>query len=548
MVNPIFTYIQPLEWLVSMRRLDGSVSMPEPDILLVAPRNIMGDMNLVIDVSATAGQAVHAPPRLASHQPGTTAVCSVMQPRGDGVRDVSFILQPPTNDLSQWYDTYDGHDALAPDWYALYFPQPSEVNTIFFVHGPMVPVGGWWKTLQPQYLDAVDAWQSIPSFTITPSYNFEDKRGNRQPFEPFQITFPALQTRAVRLFGAPGGSLGVTTIAYLAAGLVSAGEAATYLQQLRQPTPHIFKLLPANRLWDLLDRVRDVTQIAFDVQSREGLGLDHFLDEERFNQFHAQSAPVYDQTSLYQLLGMHEGWQQFGTAMQMARRQAIETQRPVIKEHHGNMVWIVIPVEVNGVVLGTLENRNLICRDQIDAEWHALAPQRLGIDPQQYGAALREIPVIAAPQLEAIVQLLLQIVNLSQEQIRQSIEVTTLQSTVEELAVPILPVWDGVLSVPLIGHIDEQRAQQINGAVLQQIGLQRSRTVIIDVTGVPTINAHVAEYIVHLAQSMHLLGTTCFLSGVRPDVAMTLVSIGTTFANIRTFANLQTALAVAIGK
>ena len=91
-------------------------------------------------------------------------------------------------------------------------------------------------------------------------------------------------------------------------------------------------------------------------------------------------------------------------------------------------------------------------------------------------------------------------------------------------------------------------AQQINGAVLQQIGLQRSRAVIIDVTGVPTINAHVAEYIVHLAQSMHLLGTTCFLSGVRPDVAMTLVSIGTTFANIRTFANLQTALAVAIGK
>ncbi|HEX6291109.1 MAG TPA: STAS domain-containing protein [Herpetosiphonaceae bacterium] len=463
------------------------------------------------------------------------------------MRDVRYILDEPSPDVWRWYDTYDGTHDETPDWYALSLPQESDINTIFFVHGSMVPVGGWWKTLQPQYLDAAGAWQPISSFTITPTYDFRDERGNRQPFEPFLICFPSIWTRGVRLFGQPGGDFGITTLAYLAAGTATPEQALAYLDTLRRPSPPIFQLLPPNTLWNLMASIRDVTRIGFDVRSSAGLGLDHFLDEEHFKQFHAQDMSAYDRASLYQLIGTREGWERFGAEMRAARAQAITTQLPVIEEHHGGMAWIIVPVVVNGLTIGTIENRNLVCRDRLDAAWHAAAPQRLGIDRHEYEAALHQIPVIQGAQLEAVVQLLRQIVDLSQRQIHQRIEVTELRHTVDELAVPVLPVWQGVLTVPLIGQIDERRAQQLLTTVLQQIRQQRTRVVIVDVTGVVTIDPPVVAHIVRLAEATQLLGGACFVSGVRPEVAVTLVSAGVAVKRLRTFANLQTALSVAIG-
>ncbi|HYF62410.1 MAG TPA: STAS domain-containing protein [Herpetosiphonaceae bacterium] len=488
------------------------------------------------------------PPRrpALTQPPGTTAACSVTNPRGDGVRDISLLLEPPGADLSRWYDTYDGTVDDTPDWYALRFPREQALNTILWVHGPMVAVGGWWTSLAAEYLDQGGTWRAIPDAVISPGYDFSDDRADRRPFEPFMLRFAPLRARGIRLIGRPGGSVRVTTMRYLAAAMLDADAAGAYLEQLRAPLPRIYGLLPPDLLWDLMASVREITAIAFDVQSSEGLGLDHFLSAEHFRAFNRQDSSVYDAESLYQLIGTHEGWDRFGAEMLNARAEAMASLRPVLQEHHGSMLWIVIPVVINGAAVGTIENRNLIARDRIDADWHAAAPGRLGIDPDRYAAALRQVPIIAADKLAAIVGLLQQIVAFSQQRVHTQIEVAGLRQTVEELAVTVLPVWQGVLSVPLIGDINVRRIEHISATLLGQVSRQHSRFVIVDITGVTVIDAVIAAALGRLAQALGLLGARCFLSGVRPEVALTLVQAGVNLGHARTFASLQAALAVAI--
>src|SRR5207245_2554351 len=166
-------------------------------------------------------------------------------------------------------------------------------------------------SLTVQFLDATDTWCEILPFTITPPYDFSADRGSRKPFETFHIRFAPLLTKAIRLSGQPSGSLQVTTISYLAAGQATAAQAKQHLEHLQMPLPQIFQMLPPNTFWDLIASLRDVTGIAFDVQTRAGLGLDHFLDAEHRHHFAAQQQTNMQPASLYRLLGTHEGWAQF---------------------------------------------------------------------------------------------------------------------------------------------------------------------------------------------------------------------------------------------
>ncbi len=483
---------------------------------------------------------------LTSQQPGTAVACSVSDPCGDGARDVRLLLEPPDADLSRWYDTYDGIIDDTPDWYALQFAQEQELNTILWVHGPMVAVGGWWTSLAAEYLDAGGAWRTIPGAAISPTYDFSDDRADRRPFMAFMLRFTPLRAYGIRLIGQPGGTVRLTTMRYLAAGRLTAEEAGAYLRQLTPPIPHIYRMLPPDLLWDLMTSVREVTSIAFDVQSSEGLGLDHFLSAEHFRAFNRQDSSVYDAESLYQLIGTHEGWDRFGAEMLRARARAMESTQPVLQEHHGGMLWIVIPVVINGAAVGTLENRNLIARDRLDIAWHAAAPERLGIAAERYAAALGQVPIIAAATLAAIIGLLQQIVAFSQQRVHTQIEVAELRQTVEDLAVTVLPVWQDVLSVPLIGDIDVRRVELVSTTLLRHVSREHSRFVIVDITGVNVIDHVIAAALGRLAQALALLGASCFLSGVRPEVALALVQTGINLDHVRTFANLQSALAVAI--
>jgi DNA-binding response OmpR family regulator/anti-anti-sigma regulatory factor/putative methionine-R-sulfoxide reductase with GAF domain len=116
----------------------------------------------------------------------------------------------------------------------------------------------------------------------------------------------------------------------------------------------------------------------------------------------------------------------------------------------------------------------------------------------------------------------------------------------QELSTPLIPIANGVVVMPLIGTIDSQRAQQIMETLLRGVGAYLAKTVIIDVTGVQVVDTHVADVLVKASRAVKLLGAEAVLTGIRPEVAMTLVGMGADLGNIVTHGNLQTGIAYAL--
>jgi len=110
------------------------------------------------------------------------------------------------------------------------------------------------------------------------------------------------------------------------------------------------------------------------------------------------------------------------------------------------------------------------------------------------------------------------------------------------VALPIIPVSDTTLVIPLIGNIDTHRAQHLFTTVLNALAEQRVRTLILDMTGVALVDTQVAAALLQVAQAARLMGAETILAGIRPEVAQTLVSLGADLSDLRTTANLQTAL------
>jgi hypothetical protein len=340
---------------------------------------------------------------LASRKLLAEATCSVSTPAGDGMKDVSFILEgPEIGRYNQWYDTYDGSITPDPDWYCLQFPEETPLNTLYFMHGPFYVTGGWWTSLVLQYKNGDDEWADVPDFDLSPSYDFGDYRGSRLPFETFQLRFPTIKTCGLRLFGRPGGSVKITTVSFLGAGHLKEEEASAVLEALRMPPPRVFQMLAPNKLWELIVKIRDITGISFDLQTREGLGLDHFLDEAQYHEFHKYQEVLTDPNSLYQIIGTNEGWETFGKEINQARSWVYDTHAPEIVQHHGGMAWVIIPIVIEETVLGTIENRNLISIDGPDLEWHRKAMHDWGLDGRQYNTALKEIPIFSNQRINEI--------------------------------------------------------------------------------------------------------------------------------------------------
>lgn len=109
----------------------------------------------------------------------------------------------------------------------------------------------------------------------------------------------------------------------------------------------------------------------------------------------------------------------------------------------------------------------------------------------------------------------------------------------EELATPIIPISDRVLVLPLIGTVDEQRTAQILEALLHGVVSRRARMAILDVTGVRTFDEAGIAGILHVVRAVQLLGAEVALTGIRPDVAITLVHGGYDLGSIKTFGSLQ---------
>lgn len=123
-----------------------------------------------------------------------------------------------------------------------------------------------------------------------------------------------------------------------------------------------------------------------------------------------------------------------------------------------------------------------------------------------------------------------------------------LRSTVRSLSVPVLPILDGVIHMPLVGEIDEDRAALIVDRLLGGIETHRARQVILDITGVPLIDSGIAQWLGQAIASARLLGARCVLVGVTPEVAQTLVSAQIDFSGIPVQADLRSAVSQVMGR
>ena len=120
------------------------------------------------------------------------------------------------------------------------------------------------------------------------------------------------------------------------------------------------------------------------------------------------------------------------------------------------------------------------------------------------------------------------------------------QEEMLELSTPVVKLWDGVLALPLIGTLDSARTQVVMESLLNAIVATNSRVAIIDITGVPTVDTLVAQHLLKTITAARLMGADCIISGVRPQIAQTIVHLGINLTDIITKSKLSDAFALAL--
>jgi len=120
------------------------------------------------------------------------------------------------------------------------------------------------------------------------------------------------------------------------------------------------------------------------------------------------------------------------------------------------------------------------------------------------------------------------------------------QQEMLELSTPVVTLWDGVLALPLIGTLDSARTQVVMESLLQRIVETGSSIAILDITGVPTVDTLVAQHLLKTVAAARLMGADCIISGIRPQIAQTIVHLGVDLNSVTTKATLKDAFSVAL--
>jgi rsbT co-antagonist protein RsbR len=115
-----------------------------------------------------------------------------------------------------------------------------------------------------------------------------------------------------------------------------------------------------------------------------------------------------------------------------------------------------------------------------------------------------------------------------------------------ELSTPVVRLWDGIIAVPLVGTLDSARTQLVMEKLLETLVATGAEHAVLDITGVPTVDTEVAQHLLKTVSAARLLGAECIVSGIRPQVAQTIVALGIEFGDIVTKATLADALAHAL--
>jgi rsbT co-antagonist protein RsbR len=117
-----------------------------------------------------------------------------------------------------------------------------------------------------------------------------------------------------------------------------------------------------------------------------------------------------------------------------------------------------------------------------------------------------------------------------------------------ELSTPVVQLWDGILALPLIGTLDSARTQVVMESLLQAIVDTGSEIAIIDITGVPVVDTLVAQHLLKTVAAARLMGADCIISGIRPQIAQTIVHLGVDISAVLTKATLAAAFAIALNR
>ena len=115
------------------------------------------------------------------------------------------------------------------------------------------------------------------------------------------------------------------------------------------------------------------------------------------------------------------------------------------------------------------------------------------------------------------------------------------QEELLELSTPVVKLWDGILALPMIGTLDSARTQVVMESLLQRIVETGAEVAIIDITGVPTVDTLTAQHLLKTVTAARLMGADCIISGIRPQIAQTIVHLGVDLATVTTKATLADA-------
>ncbi|MEI9920849.1 MAG: STAS domain-containing protein [Bacteroidota bacterium] len=118
-------------------------------------------------------------------------------------------------------------------------------------------------------------------------------------------------------------------------------------------------------------------------------------------------------------------------------------------------------------------------------------------------------------------------------------------SEITEISTPVIRVWDGILALPIIGTLDSARTQVVMESLLQEVVESGSSIAILDISGVPTVDSLVAQHLIKTVSATRLMGAECIISGIRPEIAQTVVHLGIDLSNVITKSTLASALKAA---
>ncbi|HEY7338319.1 MAG TPA: STAS domain-containing protein [Bryobacteraceae bacterium] len=122
------------------------------------------------------------------------------------------------------------------------------------------------------------------------------------------------------------------------------------------------------------------------------------------------------------------------------------------------------------------------------------------------------------------------------------------QQEMLELSTPVVELWPGILAVPLIGTLDSARTQIVMQNLLEAVVAKEANLAIIDITGVPTVDTVVAQHLLKTVSAARLMGAECIVSGIRPQIAQTIIHLGVDLTGVITKASLADALRIALQK